>query len=295
MTTRFRDLSGVEYWNLAWPFILSCIVGVIFRILAPRVQLAYGPPEDVVAALADALLVAGIVGLLLELFASRLFIENIARDISEKLVGRGLPPELQSHIREIVNTSVVRDRYVKTYKLSPPDASGHVQIDLNISFDVKNYSDSVQHYSPTFAEEIFYHPEFLSLQYGLPGQQPRIDFDEETNTVTKVKTIKGKHEVKLEPFRSNERALCEVKMRYRITMPEEYSDVTSFGGATVGATLLVENMPQGMDVVSIGETTSTSNPNGDKSWYFDRPFVTNQHIRVWWFKKRGVTPSASQT
>jgi hypothetical protein len=104
--------------------------------------------------------------------------------------------------------------------------------------------------------------------------------------VTRVKTVTGKEKVRLEPFRRNERAVCEVTMRYRLKMPDQYRDITSFAGATTGVELRVEDVPDGFDFVSVGETTSTTHLNGDKVWHFDRPFVTNQHIRVWWFKKK---------
>ncbi len=109
MPTRFRDLSGREYWNLAWPFGLSLMVGFLLRVFGFRVHLPYWLPEDIVVALADAFVVAGIVGLLLELFATRLLVEKISGDLSEKLVGRGLPAELQSHISEIAKTALVRE------------------------------------------------------------------------------------------------------------------------------------------------------------------------------------------
>jgi len=175
------------------------------------------------------------------------------------------------------------------------DGLGQVQVDVTISFDAKNYSDLVLPYVPIFQEETFYSPELQCLEYGILGQQPYIETLEETNTTTKVKTVKGKHTIKLQPFRSSGKSICQVKMRYRLRMPENYSDVTSFAGPTIGATLVAQNIPPGFDVVSIGENTSTNHQNGDKSWYFDRPFITNQHIRVWWFRQSDSKPATSQT
>ena len=68
-------------------------------------------------------------------------------------------------------------------------------------------------------------------------------------------------------------------------MPDEYNDVTNFAGATIGATLRVESLPPELEFVSSGQSVMTDLPNGDKSWHFDRPFVTGQNISVWWFKK----------
>jgi len=284
VATRFRDLSGKEYWKLTWPFLLSLVVGCALRYLSPRICRPYWLPTDFVSAFADALIIAGILGLLLELFATRLLIEKVSNDLADKLVGRGLPPELQSHIRTIVNTGFVRDHFVKVYKLSLPDTPSRVQLDVTLTFEVRNYSDVVRDYVPTFQDETFYYPEFLSLEYGLVGQRRYCQTVEEISPATKVKTVKAKEAIKLEPFRRNDKAVCEVTMRYRLKMPKEYSDITSFADATLGAVVRVESVPPEFDFVSAGERAAT-HPNGDKSWYFDGPFIKNQHIRVWWFQK----------
>jgi hypothetical protein len=97
MATRFRDLTVKEYWNLTWPFLSVLGVGLVSRSIA----LWY--PQDVLQAFGDALMVAGALGIAFELYATRFLIERVAYDLSDKLVGRGLPSELQAHIRSIVN------------------------------------------------------------------------------------------------------------------------------------------------------------------------------------------------
>jgi len=230
-------------------------------------------------------MVAGILGLLLELFATRLLVEKVSGDLAEKLVGRGLPPELQAYIRSIVDTDIVRDHYIKEYKLSLLDGGKKVQLDVTVSFDVRNYSDTVIEYTPIYQDEVFYDPKFMSLEYGLIGQKKLTETVDETDPITKVLTVGGKRKIKLQPFRRDEKAVCQVVMRYRLKMPSDYSDIINFAAATIGATIRVESLPPELDFVSGGYTTLSDLPSGDKSWYFDRPFVTGQNIRVWWFKK----------
>ncbi len=286
MGTRFRDLKTEEYWNLTWPFLLSGIAGLLLRYLASRICFPYWLPKDFVSAFADALIVAGVLGLLLELFATRLLVQKVSDDLADKLVGRGLPTELQTHIRTIVNTGLVRDHFVKVYRLSPIADSDKFQVDVTINFDAKNYSDAVLDYTPIFQDEAIHEPELLSLEYGLTGEPRRYSgISEEMSPITKVKTVKGKEIIKLESFRRNDKAICEVAMRYRLKMPKNYIDITDFAGATVGAVIRVENIPSGFEVVSSGETSATTHSNGDKSWHFDQPFVTGQHIRIWWFPR----------
>jgi len=180
----------------------------------------------------------------------------------------------------------VRDHYVKVYTLKHLDAPGIVHVDITLSFEVRNYSDSIAEYVPIYQDEVFYTPQFLSLEYGLIGQKKLTETVSKTDADTKVLTIEGKKKIKLQPFKRNEKAVCEVVMRYRLTMPSEYSDVTNFAMATIGTTLRLESLPPELEFASSGHTVMTDLPNGDKSWYFDRPFVTGQNIRVWWFKKK---------
>jgi hypothetical protein len=130
------------------------------------------------------------------------------------------------------------------------------------------------------------------LQWSLPRYSALREADTGENTAerapnTKVLTLKGQKKVKLQPFRRDQTAICDVTMRYRLKMPTNYSDVSSFAFATIGATLRVEDLPPDFEVVS-GDYSNATESNRDRSWNFDRPFVTGQHIRVWWFYKQNM-------
>jgi len=103
MAVRFRNLAAKEWFSLFAPFLLSFVLGILLRL---RYRTTW-PLYDLVYTLADALVVAGIIGSLLELFSAKLLIQKVADDLAGKLVGRGLPPELQSHIQEITKTALV--------------------------------------------------------------------------------------------------------------------------------------------------------------------------------------------
>ena len=66
-------------------------------------------PHETAYALADAFIVAGVIGIVLELAAAKFLIQKVSDELAEKLIGRGLPPELQSEIKKIVDTDIVRD------------------------------------------------------------------------------------------------------------------------------------------------------------------------------------------
>jgi hypothetical protein len=67
-------------------------------------------------------------------------------------------------------------------------------------------------------------------------------------------------------------------------MPEEYTDITNFGGPTIGATIIVDRKPDGYDVVA-GKDENIRHEETSDSWYFDRPFIAGQQVRIWWFRR----------
>jgi hypothetical protein len=244
----------------------------------------------ILAGVAEAFAVAGIVGMILELFAIRFLIERVASDVADRLAGRNLPLELRRLIGSILETHIVREGYVKTYKLSAPDADGFLRVDITIRFAVKNYSNVDTEYSPMIQEEIFYSPEFKHVEYGLHPNishvltEDQIRGRESIDPATQVKTLKGDAITIPSIHGEKGAAVCNVLMRYSLRMREEYSDVTSFGGATLGATIEADEVPPSLEFTSSGDETMQHTPNS-KIWVFTRPYINGQHIRVWWFKK----------
>jgi hypothetical protein len=289
MTFHFRDLPVKDSAKLVSGFILSILIGASGRLWYSRNWWLH----DTAYALADALIVAGVIGLILELFASKFLIERVAGDLAPRLVGRGLPGELQGKIRDIIHTDFVRDHYVKAYSLSDPDETGHVHLDAKITFEVKNYSDSVREYSPFMQEETFYKPEFQYLEYATPERSYSFNAEQLSSMVkispeTKVKEVSGPKKVRLKPYKenSNSKAICRVTMKIRTTMLMEYLDVNNFAAATIGVTLQLDRIPDGFDFRSSGE--GMHHDADSSSWYFDGPFLAGQSVRAWWFKKENA-------
>ncbi len=71
---------------------------------------------------------------------------------------------------------------------------------------------------------------------------------------------------------------------YELTMPQEYLDITHFGGATIGVKLELTNHPKGLDFFSAGE--GMHHAIGSPFWYFDGPFIVGQHVDLWWFRSK---------
>lgn len=287
---RFHALSVRDHAQLLLPLLAIGVLGGVARLKYPY----WWPATDLVYFLADSFIVAMVLGVTLELFSAKLLVERVSDGLAQRLIGRGLPAELQAPIKDIVGTDFVRDHYVKSYSFSPPE-NGQVNVDVEIRFDVRNYSDAVRDYAPGIAAEIFFRPEFRFLEYGIPGEKIHTFSDE--NLSSKVETVdelnvRRVHKsalppVSMKPVRTGERSACQVTWRYRVTMPEQYCDVTDFGEATLGATLQLQNLPEELEFVSGGDA-SLHHELGSQSWYFDKSFITGQHVRAWWFRRNSV-------
>jgi len=283
MATRFRDFKLSEYLNIIWPFAVVAAIGTAIRIVE------HWFPRHILEVLGDDLIIAGVLGITLEIFAMRFLIERVATDVTVKLAGGSLPKKLQALIREVVNTThFVREDYVKSYRFSESDGKGYVSVDVTIHFKVKNYSDSTMSYSPGIQEETFYSPEFKYMEYGIAGESQVLTEEQilRMTTVdpeTHVKSLFGPP-INLVSIHADSKAHCEVVLKYRLKMREEYSDVTSFGGATLGATIELDYIPEILEFVSGSHDAMRHTPNSN-TWHFDRPFINGQHIRAWWFRR----------
>ena len=288
MVARFQLLSLKEYARLLLPFLIFGVLGIVARFRYPY----WWPANDLVYFLANAFMVAMVMGIILALFSAKLLIERASENLARRLIARGLPAELQGPIKDIVNTEFVRDHYVKSYTFSAPE-SGQVNLDIEIRFEVRNYSDSALDYAPEITEESSCQPEFRFLEYGIAGKKIHTFSDE--NLSSKVESVSEINvtrvprnalpKVSLKPANGSDRSVCQVTWRYRVTMPEQYCDVTGFDEATIGATLQLQHIPEGLHFGSGGDG-SLHHEWGSRSWYFDRPFITGQHVRAWWGGKK---------
>jgi hypothetical protein len=290
---RYRPLTLVDHARLLLPFLGAGVLGGVARLKYPY----WWPAPELVSFVADSLIVAAVLGVLLELFSAKLVIERISDSLAQRVIGRGLPAELQAPIRDVVGTDFVRDRYVKSYAFSTPE-DGHVTVDVEVRYELRNYSETVRDYAPEIAAESFFQPEFRFLEYGIAGRKiytfseeklsSKVEMVDELNLIRVRKSALPP--VSLKPVRSGEKSACQVTWRYRLIMPEQYCDVTVFGEATLGATLQVQNIPRELEFVSGGDT-SLHHDAGSQSWYFDKSFIAGQHLRACWFRKAPVRSS----
>jgi hypothetical protein len=284
---RFYALSLKDHARLLLPFLLMGILGGVARLKYPY----WWPANELIYFLADSFIVAMVLGVTLDLFSAKLLVERASDGLAQRLIGRGLPAELQALIRDVVSTDLVRDHYVKSYTFSAPE-DGSVHVSIEVRYEVRNYSEAVYDYAPEMAAEIFLRPSFQLLEYGIPGNKTHTFLDDAL--ASKVQTVDELNlrrvpgsalpPVSLKSVRTGENAACQVTWKYSLTMPERYCDVTEFDEATIGATLRIETLPENMEFIS-GVDASLHHEADSRSWYFGKSFLPGQYLRAWWFPR----------
>jgi hypothetical protein len=277
-----------DHARLLLPFIVAGAVGVVARLKYPY----WWPGNELVYFVADAFIVAMLLGVVIDLFSAKLLVERVSDGLAQRLVGRGLPIDMQGPVRDVVSTDLVRDHYVKSYSFSALD-DGRVQVNVEVRFEARNYSEAVRDYAPAIAVETFFRPEFHFLEYGIAGRKIYTFSDDALSCKAETEDALGVTRIprsalpvlSLRPVKAGEKAACQVTWRYRITVPEQYCDVTELDEATLGATLQIESLPEDLEFVAGGDA-SLHHEAGSQSWYFERAFIAGQCVRASWFRKK---------
>lgn len=288
---RFYALSLKDHLRLLSPFVVAGLLGVAARLKYPY----WWPANELVYFLADAFIVAMVLGVAVDVFTAKLLVERVSDGLAQRLVGRGLPADMQGPIRDVVSTDLVRDHYVKSYTFSPSE-DGLVQVSVEVRFEVRNYSEAVRDYAPEMVAESFFQPEFRFLEYGIAGRKIYTFSDDglackaETEDDLGVMRVRRSAlpTVSLRPVRTGEKASCQVTWRYGITVPEQYCDVTELDEATLGATIQIEALPEELEFAAGGDA-SLHHEAGSQSWYFEKAFIAGQCVRAWWFRRKPAT------
>jgi hypothetical protein len=275
----FSDAKPRELWKLAWPFLLSgCAGGVLMWFCC-----AYSGHEFL-RALGDALVIAGAIGLSLELIAASTLIDHTSKELSSRLVGYGLPKQAQALINSLVHeTKRVYRGYNRTFKVTRIDGKpGFVRIDTTVAYLVVNYGRGAEKYRPKLEESDRYLPQVNALQYGDHAVElPDLNREDHERGVTftpkKWMTIvPSQSDVPLDSLRSDQK--CFVRWSYSMEMPEHYSDVTAFTGVTINPTLEL----LGAEGFEFSASEDNNCRHVGSTWVYEQAFVAGQHVRTWW-------------
>ena len=269
---------------------LSKTVLAFVAVFSLGVLLFLYPPDwhwqEFIRALRDALMVAGVIGTFIELWSASVLVDRAANELSEKLVGYGLPKAAQEAIHGLVHQTkrIYRD-YLAEYRIVRTDP-GFVRVYATVSYRVVNNGSSSEEYSPKLLEEGMYQPHVCSLEFGgrvFPTKESR-------NPKTGVVSWEPTSSVKLHPSGALDAIeslsadkVCSIRWDYTMDMPENYSAVISFGGMTINPMVRVIDVPEDFEFnASQEDGDACRHEDKSRTWEYGRAFIGGQHLRVWW-------------
>lgn len=240
----FFAKDGVrKFSRTVLPFIVVFLVGLGLLIWYPKDWCC----GEFVSALRDALLIAGLIGAGIEVWSVSVLVDHATDQLSERLVGYGLPRAAQELIHDLVHKTkrVYRD-YRALYRIDPhPTNADHVTVTIMLSYKVVNNGLGSESYSPILQEEGMYSPTLLSLEYANKAYTPNDLQPEvsETGVVTfapdkKVSIAPSNAAAPIEALDKDQR--CFVKWEFTLDMPKNYSTVIAFTGVTVNPVVEVQ-------------------------------------------------------
>jgi hypothetical protein len=285
----FNTANWRVWGKLLWSFIASALIGAGLILLG----ILYG--WEFSRALGDAFLVAGIIGVCVELFAATRIIEHASTEVSAKMAGYGLPKAAQTVIYNVVHkTRLVYRDYRRLYRITRSEKPRTIVVESTISYCVVNNGKGNELYRPQLAEEGIYSPKILSLQYSKytidPAQLERKV--ESTGVITfrpaeYVAITESKASTAMENLQPDQH--CLVRWVEQLEMPDTYSDVTAFSGMTVFPVIELTNA-DGFDFFASEDNDCE---HVGQTWQYKRGFVAGQHVRAWWRPRPPTPPSAT--
>jgi hypothetical protein len=234
---RLIDRSLKEIFKEA-RILIILIVGIVSL---PIAHLSVLPEwfRELVKLVGHALVVAVILVVLVDVWVKDKLVRDAAKDISHHLLGWGLPQELQEHIREVVQkTDRVMEQSEVSYRLSRGEADVEnrtVTIDVQSSYEVRNYGSTTTEYGPELSVEGMYHPQLISFDFHQQSGEASKECEREEDHTTKVVTFSGAKSY-IQPHGQNSDP-CRVFWHFRMVMPENYSDIFVFSRAAINLTL----------------------------------------------------------
>lgn len=234
-------------------------------------------PLHVLDRLAEAVVIAGILGASVELFARREFLRETAKDMIGYLIGYGLPPEIQNRLRETVtDTGLVRYNQEIRYRIrAHPERSGMVLVEMESSYETKNTSITWRKYTPQLGAEEADGPAFSEVvsegkgrkAYSIPNPKPVIK-------PVGVLRVYGRT-VRLRPGES-----ITLRWKHSYVLPERYSETSAWLLPTIGVRVIAD--VEGFEFSVSPDKALQSSGNVHK---YERLFMPGEHIRVRWWPK----------
>lgn len=268
-------------------WVLWIILGALFGFGVLGIIVAHKHPElEYLRPFGEAFLISALLGATVDRYVKQRLLRETSRDVAKYLIGYDLPKEVQDKIHELMETSIIREGCEVRYKLYPPK-DGRVLIEEEWSFHIVNYSNTPKDYPHSIAVEKHDNPEFLELRCHSDDPKAAYCWGQErlrgqtSESEPGVLLCTGK-KLKIRPRVDGFKYL--ISSKYRITVPEEASDIINFFGPAVGITVIADCSPE-LEFSAPAATVSTAN-----RWEYQGIFLPGQHVHVRWFPKLREEP-----
>lgn len=233
--------------------------------------------------IAEALIIAGILGLTVDSYIKEHLLEEASQDIAKYLYGYRLPPELQSTVKDLMCTIRVTRGFHLHYKLSLiKEKPGHVEVETTLTYQVQNIGNRKIPYQQPFYQQKYYSPCFLELRcdstekdgnfYLGPQELSGQMKSQERKAIVRVMTPA----VNLIPHEPASKSKYEFKARWTIVCPEDYSDFFVLDEAPTIGVLITAEYPAEFEFD--GPTAATQ----VNRWDYPRVFFAQEQITVHW-------------
>jgi hypothetical protein len=228
----------------------------------------------------EALIVAAILGITVDRYAKDFLVRKASTDLFKYLVGYKLPEALQNRLRDLMGTSLIRERYQATFKLIP-QPQGEVLIDVRYQFDLKNISLTNKAYTPKVQLEKHDHPKIFELRCDEKDRNFQKLADSDGTIGAEMSDVPGVIEAVGENIDLVPGKVYLISGHYQLRTPSNHSDTLSFLNPTVDVTVRVECPDEFQFVIEGAEVTA---PN---MWQFGgHAFLPSEHVRIRWFRIR---------
>ena len=259
--------------NLAGRFNL-----VIALLLLVGLALLSRIPSGLGHSLGEAVLIASILGASVDFYLKRRILREATLDISKFLIGYTLPSELQSQIKELMETSLLRRDYALRYEITPRPG-GRCTVKVEGHFTIENFTNKPQPYTQGLAFEVGEEAKVTEL---------RLDTDDQRAGYC-LREGAGLIHGSVHPVRVKARTvLIEPKSwgktyhgahAHSVDFPSTYADIISFANITSRVVLHIVTPQDGLEVAADhSETDVVANGRTE----YRRVFLPAQHIRIRW-------------
>jgi hypothetical protein len=263
-------------------FLLLIVVGLVLALYHDA--LPWVSVRSTGRTLADALIVAGILGMTVDYFLKRALI----KDVGSIFIGWALPQEIRTRIREVSETSIVRKNYDVRYKLTPTDDPDWVRVEINTKAEIYNFSTGIRRFEPTLSLDLQDNPDESATTFQLERNGKTECWDAAQLNASGRKT-RDSHVVTwrarpilLPPQDATSPDLkpaCVVRWTWESRMRVAYTDFLACTIPTIDVDISVD-CPAGMEFVADSPTVKH---DGSSRWLYRRLYMPGESLRVrWW-------------